>query len=322
MRRAWRWVLAVAAVLALIATTIWWWDLAGMVPAVQAIYPAIAVGALVVFLLAALARARPAGLIALVAVVVAAVAVVPTLQATGRPRAGEGGPVVSVLALNTQFGMADVGRLKEVVQDRRTDVLVLTEAGPQFVPYVRDALGQILPYDSGDTIGGAGGTIVLSRYPMTVLDRDDASGRGPTPADDDSDPQQPIVRLDVEGSRLVVRGVHPRSPTGSKTYEWRDDLADLARWQRDTDGPLIVAGDFNSGWVHPAFREVANGLDDALRETGQAWAPTWPVDARIPTFTQIDHVLSRGLTARAAGTVVVPGTDHKGVWAELTLPTS
>lgn len=338
MRRVGGRIVAGAAGLALIAATSWWWDLSGPVPILQALYPAVAVGAVLLLVLAALVRHRAAALVALAAVVVAAVAVVPTLlpastaaAAAGSlapngagtaaqaapggarsPGAADGaGQSVRVFALNTQFGMADLGRIREVVTDRAIDVLILTEADPEYTPHAARTVADLLPHTSGEaTLGGAAGTIVLSRYPMTVLDRDAA---------DPTKHQQPIVRLDVHGTDVLVRGVHPRSPTEDKIASWRPDLLGLADWQRGTTGPLIVAGDFNAGWPHPAFRTLADGLDDALRATGQAWAPTWPVSRRTPAFTQIDHVLTRGFQVRAAGTEQVPGTDHRGVWAELTL---
>lgn len=336
VRRVLDWTVGVAAGLALVASTIWWWNVGGPVPIVQALYPAVALGSLAVAVVAAAMRARPAFVTAVAAVAVAAVAVVPTLlpasparveaaaddlgpgrtpglgQSPGRSEtAPGGGSRVAVFALNTQFGLADIERIREVVAARRIDVLVLTEAGPQFTPYVTDSLGDLLPHSSGATIGGAGGTLIMSRYPMTVLDRDDA---------DDTKHQQPTVRLDVNGAPVVVRGVHPRSPTSQrKLAAWHADLVSLADWQRGAGGPLIIAGDFNAGWPHPVFRAIADGMDDAMRVTGQAWKPTWPADARTPPFTQIDHVLVRGFAVDAAGTEYVPGSDHLGVWSDLTL---
>lgn len=313
MRTWWGRLLGAVAVIVLVASTLWWWDLTGPVPVAQAVYPLVACAAALVALLAAVLRfVRPA-LVAGVALVISAVAIVPTL--TPRPAGvappGEGRRV-TVLALNTQFGKSDLTELSRIVRDRRVDVLILTEAGPQFTPYVTGGgLNQVLPYNSGRTLGEAAGALIMSRYPMTVLDLD---------VDPDTGHQQPIVSLDVSGSRLLVRGVHPRSPTSeAKLAAWRDDLAELESWQRGAGSPLVLAGDFNAAWPHPAFRAMVDGLDDAMRVTGQAWSPTWPASGRLPAFTQIDHVLSRGLGVQAAGTVRVRGTDHLGVWADLTL---
>lgn len=318
VRRVGSGVIAVAAGLALVAATMWWWDVSGPVPILQALYPAVAVGAVLILILGVVVRHRPAIVAASLAVVVAAMAVVPTVlpASAGHREAagaapGASGARVTVFAVNTQFGQADVTRIREVVTARSVDVLILTEAHSSFTPYAIESVADVLPHSSGATLDGAAGTLILSRFPMTVLDRDDA---------DVTKHQQPIVRLDVAGGPVLVRGVHPRSPTSEdKLAAWRPDLLGIGDWQRGTTGPLVVAGDFNAAWPHPAFRSAADGLDDALRVTGQAWRPTWPVSSRAPAFTQIDHVLSRGFEVRAAGTERVPGTDHLGVWAELRL---
>lgn len=342
MRRVWEAVLGVVAALALVAASMWWWDLTSPLPFVQALYPAIVAGVVGIAAVATLSRARVAGVLALGAVVVCAVAVLPTLlpvrtdagvhPAVGGPSSGtarvgtsagaagnaapgaaepSGGSRFTVLALNTEFGTADMDRIRQVVAERRPDVVVFTEAGPEFRTAARDALGSDLPHDSGPTVQAPGGTLIMSHLPMTVLDRDDAA----RPVF-----QQPIVRLSAGDRTILLRGVHPRSPaSGGRARPWRADLAALADWQRRQDGPLVLAGDFNAAWPHPGFRSVTDGLDDALRATGQAWSPTWPTTGPVPAFTQIDHVLTRGCTVSAAGTVAVPGTDHLGVWADLAL---
>jgi len=308
--------LQVLAVIALLAATVWWWDLTGPAPMAQALYLVVPAAALAVAGLAALLRARRAVLIALIALLVSAVAMVPVLRPA--PQRPADGPELTVLALNVQYGMADVASIATIVAQRRIDVLVLTEADQRFVARLsgRTGIRAELPYDSGRSLPESAGTAVLSRLPMTVLQRDDHADH----EDDPTKPQQPIVRLDVAGHPVTLRGVHPRSPTSeAKLPAWRSDLAALARWRQETTGPLIVAGDFNSGWPHPAFRELAAGMDDALRVTGQAWTPTWPSSRRLPAFTQIDHVLSSGFQVVDAGTVAVPRTDHLGVWARLRL---
>lgn len=42
------------------------------------------------------------------------------------------------------------------------------------------------------------------------------------------------------------------------------------------------------------------------------------VSSAVPPFARIDHVLARDLGVIDSGLVRVPGTDHRGVWAELT----
>jgi endonuclease/exonuclease/phosphatase (EEP) superfamily protein YafD len=80
-----------------------------------------------------------------------------------------------------------------------------------------------------------------------------------------------------------------------------------------------MAGDFNSSHTHPGFRKVASTMSDAHRAAGQGWVRTWPIGSRIPPFIQLDHVLLRGLHVVDAGTVTIADTDHRAVWARMSL---
>ncbi|GAB77936.1 Uncharacterized conserved protein YafD, endonuclease/exonuclease/phosphatase (EEP) superfamily [Austwickia chelonae] len=316
VRKARSWLLGASAATVLLASTVWWWDLTGPVPMVQPLYPAVGVLAVMVLAVCAGVRYWRSAAAAGLALILYGTAMGPTVfPLTGTLAADPsttGAKNLRVLAVNTEFGQIDVTALKHVVESRQADVVVLTEAGPQFVPHVRQAFRVRLPHDSGPTLGGAGGTIVFSRFPMKVLDAGNT---------DHTKPQQPVVRIEVEGRPVTLRGIHPRSPSSAtKLPQWRSDLAELARWQRAQRGAVVMVGDFNSGWAHPAFREVAEGFDDALRVTGQGWEPTWPVHPQIPAFAQIDHVLSKGLGVRGAQVLRIPRTDHLAVFAELTVP--
>ena len=304
----------------LLASTAWWWDLIGPIPAAQAAYPFLPVAALTLLLATIPVRARRSAVVAGLALALCAVAMVPVASGPLRaPSVDRPTRSLVVMAQNLQYGGGSLDRLETAVDDEHVDVLVLVEVDQRYVRRLRDGrVGARLPHESGRPLaGGDAGTVVLSRYPMRVVDADDA----PDPRAEHF--QQPVVALDVDGLEVLVHGVHPLSPTSSaRLPRWRSSLGELAAWQREQpqQTPLIVAGDFNAGWPHPAFREVADGMTDALAATGQAWRPTWPYAARIPPFVQIDHVLTRGAAVQSAGTVPMPGSDHAGVWAKLLLP--
>lgn len=314
VRRSLSWVLPAAAVGCVVAASAWWWDLPWPMAMLQPAYPAVILPILLVLAVAALRRRWVSAGVALLAGVVAGVAVVPTLIPGPQPPEPPGHPGASrltVMALNTYFGQADLNSVQRAVQDHGVDVLILSEAGPQVTPYVRGGgIGKLLPYDSGPTRGEASGTLILSRLPLRVIDNDMAGDRH----------QQPLVELRVGGRSVLVRGVHTISPSSRRqTSMWRDDLAQLGGWQQGVSGPLVMAGDFNAAWPHPGFREAAAGLDDALRARGRAWSPTWNYLGSLPPFTQIDHVLTRGFVVHDAATLVVSGTDHAGIVTTLEL---
>ena len=101
--------------------------------------------------------------------------------------------------------------------------------------------------------------------------------------------------------------------------------------------PLVLGGDLNARPDVALSVAAAHGLADTL---DGATTPTWPVDAEAfrrgwraqvgadPTFSlaprRLDYVLTRGLTAVAAGVDPlfdprsgVPASDHALVWADV-----
>ncbi len=310
--------LAVLAGIVLLAATAWWWDLTGPVPAVQPLYLAVPVAALILLALGARARQRVAASLAAAALALSGVAIVPVLAAPlTAPSVPNPQRQLTVLAQNLEYGGADSQQLTAEVLGRDVDVLVLTEVDAAYLAHLAGGdLRRRLPYDSGDLRpGGSPGTAVLSRFPMRVLDADLGRRAG-------EHFQQPVVSVDVDGREVMLHAVHPLSPTSrSRLPRWRSGLGELAAWQRaqGQDTPVVLAGDFNAGWPHPAFREVADGMTDTLAATGQAWRATWPIDQRFPAFAQIDHILVRGGEVAGAGTIRLDGTDHAGVWARLLL---
>ena len=76
----------------------------------------------------------------------------------------------------------------------------------------------------------------------------------------------------------------------------------------DPSLPVLLGGDFNS-W-RPLLRVLLPGW------TSLARARTWP--SRHP-HSQIDHLFGRGPWRRRASGAIDAGSDHRALWAEVTL---
>ena len=88
-------------------------------------------------------------------------------------------------------------------------------------------------------------------------------------------------------------------------------------------GPVILAGDFNATLDHWALRRLLRlGYVDAASQVGNGLSPTWgPQPGRRPALLAIDHFLDRWrCTVLSTSTHVLPGSDHRAVYAELRLP--
>lgn len=272
--------------------------------------PFVGVGLLVLVVATALLRRwwmlLPTG----VALVVALTLAVPGFFAHTSP--GER-PDLTVLEANLDYGRADAGQLMDAVRAHNVDVLVATELTP----------------DAEQALAGAGadrwfrhrvgaprprnftGTMVYSRYPVTEV-------KGTTAAEEHTPSLQPELVVNVSGTPVRVKAAHPMAPLAGDTDLWRAGLRALYDWRlRQPRGErFLIAGDFNASRGHPAFRALADGLDDAQRTAGLGWVRTWPfVGHRVPPYVALDHLLSSGLAVIDAGQVAIHGTDHALVWA-------
>ncbi|GAA0406306.1 endonuclease [Acrocarpospora corrugata] len=272
--------------------------------------PYAAAGALVAVLIAALARARAAAVVGLLAVAGLLFQVTPRAVATEQPAAG--GPTLRVLTINIMMGEADSDVLLDLVRRLRPDVVSVQELEPwAVIALSRKGLPDILPYTHLlPRRGGAGGGL-YSRFPLTALP-EFAPRRGH---------EMPYARLLIPGAPPVdIAAVHPVNPVKQGTRTWRAGLASMPA--SGGDAIRIMAGDFNATLDHPEFRQVlARGYRDAAEVIGAGLTPTWPANWRTPPMITIDHVLADPrVQVLSVAAHTIPGTDHRAVFAELRLP--
>lgn len=284
-------------------------------PLVQllAFTPYVAVWSLAPLVLAfALRRWWPAGVAALAALALVG-AVVPRALDGGAPAAG--GPVVRVLTANLLKGQADPAALVALVRAHRVDLLALQEFTPGTEAELdRLGLAELLPHRQTNPEVGTTGSALYSRFPLTD---------GGTRRNDGGFSQAYATAQLPDAPPVLVESAHPMSPYALATLpDWRVDLA--AQPPATPHGPLrILAGDFNATLDHAPLRALLHtGYVDAADAAGAGLAGTWgPYDGdRIPPVT-IDHVLvDRRIGVRAVSVHPLPGSDHRPVLAELTLP--
>nr|MBA3938336.1 endonuclease/exonuclease/phosphatase family protein [Planctomycetota bacterium] len=124
--------------------------------------------------------------------------------------------------------------------------------------------------------------------------------------------------LTIAGRPLLLIAVHPFAPESSAhTRERNAQCARLARMVASDPRPVVVAGDFNLTVGNPAWHDLRRDAG-LLRCRGAAPAtyPAWLGSLGIA----IDHVLVRGLALRSLAAVHLPGSDHRGVLAEVVVP--
>lgn len=224
---------------------------------------------------------------------------------------------LGVLELNLRYGQADTAGLAAEVDRRRPDVVVLAEVTNSTLKALSTKAWQTrLPYRIGTTdadadpatgFGGAGGTMILSRFALTDLGRAQ-----------DTEFTNLAVRVAMPEHPFVLVGAHPANPEHGLSRWLQDGQSLAALASAHTSEPLVVAGDLNATAEHLTLRELKAraGLTDTA--TGRGWHPTFPADTWYPPLIQIDHVLaSSEFTTTGLDTFSVPGTDHRGLMVQL-----
>jgi endonuclease/exonuclease/phosphatase (EEP) superfamily protein YafD len=267
----------------------------------------------------ALRRWWAAGVAAVVVLAFAWV-VLPRWIGSGSPASAGGGQRIRVLTANIRFGGADPDALLALARDHRVDVLALQEYTKEAEAALDQAgISGLLPHRESHPADGGAGSAVFARFPL---------GGGGVRANTCGFLQAYAVAA-VPGARpVVVESAHPAAPYGLENLDcWRADLAGQPAASDPPatgDGPVrVLAGDFNSTLDHRALRRLlGRGYRDAAQTVGKGMVGTWgPYDgSRVPPVT-IDHILvDRRIGVRAVSVHRIPGSDHRAVLAELSVP--
>ncbi|MDQ0144178.1 endonuclease/exonuclease/phosphatase family protein [Pseudarthrobacter niigatensis] len=216
---------------------------------------------------------------------------------------------LTVMALNVGSTGVDPTVLLGQARAQDVDILALPELALEGLAGLEAAgIGVDFPYRVIDVDGAGTGNAIFSRYPLVPMPRVPGTSFYQTRA-----------VADVPGTAGGIRltSVHVDSPRPGHTPSWRAELDQLAGLQQGlpADGSSVLLGDFNAGQDHAEFRKLlTTGLTDAAGTVGMGLVPTWPMNAPVPAFTAIDHILvSRGIRVAGFSTVGFPGTDHAAV---------
>src|SRR5579872_2292629 len=157
----------------------------------------------------------------------------------------------------------------------------------------------------GPAAPGSSGIAVLSRLPVLT------SQVLPLPRLRRDGANRAVVALDVElvGRRIGVAGTHMSHLSHGSALHFRA-VARMLEQVFGGDEPVLFAGDMNL-WGPPIHAFLGQWRRAVKGKTWPAWRP----------HSQLDHLLVRGLSVVASGVWPESGSDHRPVWARLSLPT-
>jgi endonuclease/exonuclease/phosphatase (EEP) superfamily protein YafD len=224
-----------------------------------------------------------------------------------------------VMVSNLDFENTRYDAARSVITDMNPDVLLLVELNGRWERALQRVADRF-PYRSTEAREDGRGIALWSHLPLR-----DTEVR--FLVDDD----RPSVHADVEfvgGQRVRFIGVHPTPPgLPRKDDEGRHDsrirdaeLVIVAREVADAaNGSWIVAGDFNDvAWSHTTrlFKRLSGLVDPRI---GRGLYNTYHAERPLLRFP-IDHLfLSEGFSIAGMERVRMPGSDHFGIVADVTL---
>jgi endonuclease/exonuclease/phosphatase (EEP) superfamily protein YafD len=274
--------------------------------------PWVALLALLCALIGAALRWRLFALATGACALLLAVALAPRLVPNRAPDDAPG-VRLRVLSVNVAGRPATAYSIRALVERYHPDMVSIIEMPPEVVrAYTAAGVDDLLPHHVLEPRPGFSGTGLYSRLPLRVAPRPAGTLFAIAAASAAPEGAAPLELFSVHARA-------PTSPDGAR--RWRTDLRALPS---SGDGAMrILAGDFNATLDHRELRRlIGRGYHDAAEQAGSGLRMTWPTDkSPLPALVAIDHVLAdRRVKVASARTVAVPGSDHRGVLADLILP--
>jgi vancomycin resistance protein VanJ len=218
-----------------------------------------------------------------------------------------------VMSYNVWHRNKNVSAAAAIIRQEQPDILLLQEVNFVKAQVLKKALADLYP----------GGKFyfayepyvyqaVISRYPLISTGTTRQQGRVQK------------VLVETPDGPIAVWNVHSYQPI-PWSQQYRQIFA-LAQEIAKENGPLIVAGDFNTTEEAETYQLVDQHLSNAHWEAGWGFGFSFPSSTRrirgkvsLPSLVRIDHIFySDHFFARKAGTLSSSGgSDHFPVVAEL-----
>ena len=222
------------------------------------------------------------------------------------------GQSVRILTTNVEFHNRSVPGLREFIQDRKIDVIMMQEVKGGNTSPAR-MLKDDLP---GWSLASVGEVAILSRFPLSEITQ--------TPLR--SLPGRFILGARVNVAKpFRVMTTHWSVPQISKGFKGlkytidaqRNDFEDTMTPISKETLPIILGGDFNNPPRNCLSRNLSDQLEDAFSSRG--FGPGWTYPSQRP-MVRIDHLFSnKSIIPIHAEVGPSFGSDHRSLFAEFTI---
>ncbi|MDA3970414.1 MAG: endonuclease/exonuclease/phosphatase family protein [Desulfobulbaceae bacterium] len=211
---------------------------------------------------------------------------------------------LKVMSYSVMGRNKDYEAMAEVIKREKPDLLFLQEVAAENLQQ-----GLAGMYGAGELYFTEGGGGMVSRYPLELLDS-----------------ASPFAKVGVNTpfGRLTVWNIH--TTKAIKNYlPQKKQVKALITEVSTTEGPVIVAGDFNATEQSDTYRRLREQLGNAHEQAGWGFGFTFPTPARgigkVMPFIRIDHIFfSHHFQATEAKVLKESGgSDHRPITATLKL---
>jgi endonuclease/exonuclease/phosphatase (EEP) superfamily protein YafD len=279
-----------------------WVDIFAQFTAPMFIASAVATAGLAVL------RFRMAALAGVAASLVLLVVVSPQWM-TNEPAPAPDAPVIRLYSANVYYLNDGVAAMRRSIETADPDIVILIELGRGPMEQL-DTLLAGYPYRAGsmrmDETRGPSRSVIASRWPLTQIENRPDGLHSVTAV-----AQTPL-------GEVHIIGVHLTRPWPFQ-YQWGQISQTMALGdiRRTLDGPVVIAGDFNSVSNARIGRQMK---DDLGMAPATGFPGTWPSDLPAPLGITIDQVWrSPDLTFVSRKVGQPNGSDHRPVVTEFTL---
>ncbi len=236
---------------------------------------------------------------------------------------------VRMVTANLHGYQADSRIVNAFLEKTQPDVVTLQEYDPRTnLPYLHQPGWHIQVND---------GIMVASRWPLTLIEKS-TMGQPPETPDEieggmviDGAAGRYLVHAPFDDFQVV--GLHLTSPhaaisnmrrqgqlaahlLSANSVRRMNSSKALAASVRQTPGPVLLGGDFNTAEDSPIFRQAWSGYTDAFSWAGWGFGTSY---AQHRTWLRIDHILyDPSWQCHQSFTSTDIGSGHRAVFAELS----
>ena len=198
---------------------------------------------------------------------------------------------LAVMTYNLQGSAGDVADSIAAIQAEDADVVLLQEVTYEVAYAIQEKLANEYPWQYLDPRNYASGMGILSTLPLTVVPFEWADRWNGWPQ---------MVQVQMGGAAITLINVHlhasiPARPSlveqaAANREHNAITLTDIVS-QVSSEGPVILAGDFNVSQLSTVYKIITTQLGDAWWEAGTGFGHTFPADAEPPGWLAWKHGL-------------------------------